>query len=232
MTQTATTGLLKQLFESGRRRNYAKGELVLRAGDTPQGVYMIDTGIVKVFSLSKHQNEHVHHFFGSGDFFPVTWAFQGVIRPLYYEALGPVTVSVVSRSDFLDFVSHNANSMMQVLGEIIERYRQYAGRIDNLLYSDAKQRSAHRLLSLAHRFGKKTVDGIVIDANLTHEDLAHSINMTRETFGRTFGRLQERGIIGYDAKRHLVIKNLPALVGIIGREESEQTWPELMQYLD
>jgi CRP-like cAMP-binding protein len=120
--------------------------------------------------------------------------------------------------------------MKEILEELIDRYNTYGGRIDNLLYSDVRERSAYRLLSLASRFGVKSKEGLVIDASITHTDLAHSINTTRETFGRTLRRLQQRGIIAYDEQRHIVIRDMAALAGIIGEDEARAMWPDLIEY--
>jgi CRP/FNR family transcriptional regulator len=148
---------------------------------------------------------------------------------MYYEALGPVTLWIVPRETFMDHTAKNQALMLELLKAVVDRYRLYSGRIDNLLYSDARERSAYRLMSLANRFGTKTADGLVINANITHEDMAHSINMTRETFGRLISRFQQQGIIGYDEQRQLIIKDLVALARIIGQDEVDQMWPDLIK---
>lgn len=221
---------LKGLFHSGRQLKYAKNSTIIRAGEIPRGVYLIESGLIKVYSLSKQGEEHVHHFFGPGEFFPIIWPFRRSTRRMYYETLASSVFWVVPRENFRKFVSTNLEAMTDLLDELIDRYHLYTARIDNLLYSDARERCVHRLLSLASSFGVRGDDGIVIEALITHEDLAHSINMTRETFGRCIGRLQQTGLIGYDAGHHFIIKDLPALARIIGREEVEALWPDLKQY--
>jgi CRP/FNR family transcriptional regulator, cyclic AMP receptor protein len=218
-----------ELFRSGRRHTYQKNEMILRSDDTPQGVYLIESGMIKIYSLTKQGDEHVHHFFGPGDFFPLIWTIEGFTLNMYYEALGPVTLWIVPRETFMDHTAKNQALMLELLKAVVDRYRLYSGRIDNLLYSDARERSAYRLMSLANRFGTKTADGLVINANITHEDMAHSINMTRETFGRLISRFQQQGIIGYDEQRQLIIKDLVALARIIGQDEVDQMWPDLIK---
>ncbi len=232
MPDGAKSKKIKAMFHGGRRLSYQKNEIILRANDTPKGVYLIDTGMIKIYSLTRQGDEHVHHFFGSGDFFPMIWTFRGFMRNVYYETLEPATIWLVPHETFIEFITNNRDVMFELLEEMVDRYRLYAGRIDNLLYSDARERCAYRLLSLAHRFGLKTNGHLVINATITHEDMAHSINMTRETFGRSLGRLQRKNIIGYDSRHRLIIKDLSALISIIGREETATMWPELMKFVD
>ncbi len=221
---------LRALFHSGWHIKYQKNETILHAKETPRGVYLIDEGVVKIYSLSKRQNEHVHHIFGPGDYFPLIWAFRDSIRSLYYEALCPTSIWLIPRETFRDFVYSHPDTMRELLDELIERYHLYTGRIDNLLYSDVRERSAYRLLSLANRFGIKTGEGVLIDAAITHTDLAHSINTTRETFGRTLSRLQRKGIIAYDDRHRIIIRDMRALARIIGEDEARAMWPELIKY--
>lgn len=221
---------LKALFHGGKHFEYPKNSTILRARETPRGIYLIENGLVKMYSLSKRGDEHVLDFFGDSDLFPILWPFRRRVRSMYYETLSRTELWMISRETFGEFMDAHPDVMSEVLERLVDRYHLYIACIDNLLYSDALERSAYRLLSLANRFGVKTGEGILIDALITHEDLAHSISTTRETFGRSMGRLQKRGMIGYDDKRHIVIKDLAALAEVIGRDESGAMWPELMQY--
>ena len=71
---------LRALFHGGRQLKYQKNETILRARETPRGVYLIESGVIKIYSLSKRRDEHVHHIFGPGDFFPIVWPFRRSIR--------------------------------------------------------------------------------------------------------------------------------------------------------
>ncbi len=221
---------LKDLFRDGKQVTYNKGDTILRARETPRGVYLIEEGVIKMYSLSRQGNEHVLDFFGPGDLFPIIWPFRRSVRSMYYESISPARLWLIPRDTFREFIAKNPDVMSEVLERLVDRYHLYVGRIDNLLYSDARERTVYRLMSMASRFGVSTNAGIMIDALITHEDLAHSVNMTRETFGRTMARLHQRGLIAYDDNRHIVIRDLSGLAGVIGRDEATAMWPELMRY--
>jgi CRP-like cAMP-binding protein len=221
---------LKAFFKKGRLQRYHKGSIILYSGEVPSGVYYIESGVIKIYALTKDGQEHIHHFFGPGDFFPMTWIFQGYTRNLFYQPIEKVTIRVVPREDFLAFVMKNRHNLMEVLDEMVLRYIRYSGRTDNLLYTDARERCAYRLLSLANRFGQATKEGLKITAPITQEDMAHSLSMTRETFGRVLNRFQARGIIAHD-DHHIVIKDLKPLIKIIGEDETKSVWPGLSKYL-
>lgn len=226
-----TQELITFFHTKGRKRVYKKGEIILHAGDTPQGMYLIEWGYVKVYALSKQGTERTHMFYRSGDIFPMLWAFKDAVRNVYYEALEPVTIWVIPRDDFMQFIISHPEANMKLLQQVVEMFRVYAGRIDNLLYPNSYDRTAYCLLSLMSRYGDKIPEGWVINAPITHQDIANAVNLSRETVSRSLERLQRKGIVSHDKHRRIVVKDIAALVNIIGQEEILSMWPQYAEYL-
>lgn len=220
---------LVEFFRKGRKRSYKKGEIILHAGDEPRGVYYIDKGLVKIYALSKEGTEHIHLFYGDGDFFPVLWIYRDAILNVYYEAMEDTTVWLVPKDDFKAFVASKMEIATLLLEKVTGLFRLYAGRIDTLQYSNSYERTATLLVSLAYRFGVSTKAGHVLDVPLTHHDIANSINLSRETVSRAMERLQRKGIIGYDKQRHIVLTDLSKLITIVGEDEVTGLWPGMVR---
>jgi len=225
-TDKQSAALIK-LFKDGRRFDYDKGEIILRARDDPRGVYYLESGYVKVYALSRTAQEHTHLFYGPTDIFPVIWAFRGAVRNVFYQAVTPVRVWVVPKEDFLAYVGSDVAAAYYLLERVTELFHLHAGRIDNLLYSDAYEKVVCRVLSLISRFGVVKGKNVMINFPVTQEDLASSVGLTRETASRMISRLHQRGLISYDHNRHLVIHDLAGLVRILGDDMVEGMWPDL-----
>ncbi len=219
----------EKLFKAGQKLVYDKGEMILRARDEPRGVYFIETGFIKVYSLSRTANEHTHLFYGAGDIFPVIWAFRNAVRNVFYQALETTTVWVVPKDEFLAFVQTHADAAFHLLEKVTELFHLHAGRIDNLLYSDAYEKVVCRLLSLTSRFGKVEGKTIRINFPITQEDLASSVGLTRETASRMISRLHHKGLVSYDSDRHFIIHDLPGLIKVLGEDMVEGMWPDLYE---
>jgi len=223
---------LVKFFRTGRQQKYRKGEIILRAGDTPQGIYWIESGWVKIFALDKHGVEHTHLFYQKSDIFPMIWAFKDAIRNVYYEAFDDTVVWLVPKNEFKKFLESHAESAVYMLEHAVNMFRLYAGRIDNLLYSSAFERTVYRLISLLDRLGERKPDGSwIVDVPITHQDLASSVNLSRETVSRCMERLRRKGIIGPNVDKMLHVNDLPALIHIIGEDEVVGMWPEFAKYL-
>lgn len=204
---------LLERFRKGRLLNYRNRELIVRAGEPPQGVYFIGKGFVKVYSISDQGTERIHVIYKAGEIFPLIWAFNGQMTDVFYESLGPTKLWRLPKDEFIENM-HNGGYHDPVVMQFIEQFRIFSDRLENLEYTDALQRVAYRLQVLGRRFGEKRGPQIVIKAPLTHQHIAESINLTRETVSREIKKLQLLGLVSNDG-RVLVIDNQAGLKQII-----------------
>jgi CRP-like cAMP-binding protein len=202
---------LHSLFSGGRRYKYGKSELILRAGDVPPGVYYIEQGFVKVYSLTDKGNENLHVIYRPGEIFPMIWAFKDVVRDVYYESIESSSLLRISKEEFLTGIKKDPEYGFAVSNQIAEQFFVYADRIDNLEYNNAYDRVVYRLLFLSSRFGRRDGDQIVIQAPLTHQHIADSINLARETASRELEQLEHKGLISRTRGNRIVIEDVDRL---------------------
>jgi CRP/FNR family cyclic AMP-dependent transcriptional regulator len=80
----------------------------------------------------------------------------------------------------------------------------------NLEYRTVRERLVSFLLTMAERFGEISKEGTIINVPLRHQDIASSINASRETASRELSNLERRGWI--ETKRsHIVLKDVASL---------------------
>ena len=48
---------LLEMFKTGSRVTYARGETIIRPEETPQGVFLIEEGFVKSFDITKYGDD-------------------------------------------------------------------------------------------------------------------------------------------------------------------------------
>ncbi|BDI20116.1 hypothetical protein ANSO36C_59180 [Nostoc cf. commune SO-36] len=70
-----------------------------------------------------------------------------------------------------------------------------------------QERLYHLLELLKREVGETVPGGTRLNVRLTHEDIASACCTTRVTITRLMGKLQEEGIISFDLKKHLILKN-------------------------
>ena len=198
-TEKAQKEDIDSYFNDGRILEYLKGDTIIDGMNEPDGVYVIKKGFVKAYTLTKAGHENLLLVHDTGEFIPLIWALDGThTEGVYYEAMSDVTVLKTTKEKMRNAMIDNKWLSQEVLKQSVHIITTYSQRIQALEFRTARERIIAELLNLADMFGKKQGEGILIDAPVTHQDIANSINMARETASRALGDLFEEGLVGQD----------------------------------
>lgn len=206
----AQIAALVNLFHQGTRLTYKKGEFIIRPGETPSGIFYIESGLVKAYDITKYGEENLLIVRKEHEIFPLIWAITGQERHVIYEALAPTEVWRLNRKAYITYIEKNNEVLAPLLDMAVEMYRIHSERIINLEYRTVRERLISFLLSMADRFGKKVEAGIEIQVPLKQQDIASSINASRETTSRELNMLDRKGYVN-SGKAQIIIKDLETL---------------------
>lgn len=184
---------LVDLFHGGTKLAYSKGEFIIRPGESPPGVFYVETGLVKAYDITKYGEENLLIIRKAGEVLGLTWAVTGQDRHIIYAALAPTTVWLLPRDVFSEYIRKNPAVSLPVIDMITDMYRLHSERIMTLEYRTVRERLVSFLLTTAKRFGEKTPAGTRIGVPLKHQDIASSISATRETTSRALAELERKG---------------------------------------
>ena len=199
------SNLFMNFFSKYPARVYKKGEMIIRPDDIPSGIFYIEKGYIRIYSITRDGQERLHIIYKNDELFPLMWALQDIQKNLYYEALEDSILRKSSKEDFLQFIKSHNDGLFDVTNRLVVMFSTFSDRIDNLEITKAYPRLIARLLFLATRFGIRKGEKVRLAAPITQRDIAVSIAMTRETTSREFEVLEKKGIIGY--KNHRIIIN-------------------------
>lgn len=208
MKQTAE---LVDLFRSaGKKLEFSKNGFIIHPGELPPGVFYIDSGIVKAYDITRYGEENLLIIRKEHELFPLIWALTGQERQVIYQALAPTVVWRISRQQFMEFLRSNPDSYAPLLDMTLEMYRLHSERILNLEYRTVRERLVSFLLTMSQRFGRKKGDGIELGIPLKHQDIASSINASRETTSRELSALERKGLLS-SSQSVITLLNMSAL---------------------
>lgn len=190
-----TAELVDVFAKHGIRKTYKKGAFIIRPGDQPPGVFYIVQGLVKAYDITKYNEENLLIIRKHDEIFPLIWAMTGQERHVAYQTLAQTTLLEITRTKFEQQIIQHQGAMAPLLDMTIEMYRLHSERILNLEYRTVQERIVSFLLTMSSRFGVQTAKGLVIDVPLKHQDIACSINATRETTSREISALSKKGYI-------------------------------------
>jgi CRP/FNR family transcriptional regulator len=194
----------------GAKQTYKKGDFIVRPGEAPPGIFYIYEGLVKSYDITKYEEENLLIIRKQDEIFPLIWAITGREHAIIYQALAPTTTWRVSRKKFLEFSSNNPDALAPLLDMTMEMYRLHGERILTLEYRTVRERIISFLLSMSQRFGVETEEGLLIEVPLRHQDIASSVNATRETASREIAALQRKELIGSE-NSCILLKDVAAL---------------------
>ena len=209
-TMKQTAELVELFREKGRKLNYRKGEFIIRPGEVPSGVFYIDEGIVKAYDITRYGDENLLIIRKENELFPLIWALTGQERSVIYQALAPTSVRQIKRSDFMNFIKAKPETLAPLLEMTLEMYRLHSERIINLEYRSVRERLISFLLTMATRFGHPTPEGVMIGLPLKHQDIASSINSSRETTSRELSALERKGLLRNEQSQ-ILLRDIKAL---------------------
>src|SRR5579875_607121 len=190
-----TAELVDVFRRRGTRKTYAKGSFIIAPGESPSGVFYIYEGLVKAYDITKYGEENLLIIRKGEEIFPLIWALTGQERHVIYQALQPTEVWEITRECFEEEILKHPHALAPLLDMTVEMYRLHSERILNLEYRSVRERVASFLLTIASRFGETTPEGIAIMTPLRHQDIASSVNASRETVSRELAALERRGLL-------------------------------------
>jgi CRP/FNR family transcriptional regulator, cyclic AMP receptor protein len=209
-----TAELVDVFRRHGTKRSYKKGDYIIHPGEFPPGVFYVTEGLVKAYDITKYGEENLLIIRKADEIFPLIWAMTGQERHVIYQTLAPTTVWQISREVFEREILKHSDALMPLLDMTIEMYRLHSERILNLEYRSVRERIVSFLLTMAGRFGHQTEAGLLIDAPLRHQDIASSVNATRETASRELANLERKELIG-SHQSLIVLKDVKALRALL-----------------
>lgn len=163
-------------------------------------VCIIYRGIVRTQTLQHGGDESILGLVGP--MMPVSPKFT-LLNPYEVYSLTQVDLLRLSWSE----VQRSDDLMRELNHTLIQRLRH----TEVLLALRSKRQTSERLIGflafMAQEYGKPTPQGIRLDVQLTHQQIADSISTTRVTVTRLLGALKKASLIKMGPDRYLYVMN-------------------------
>ena len=176
---------------------YAPGHQLFNEGDVPEGVFLLGTGRVKLFSTAMQGKVFITKIARPGELLGLNAALLGKPYLVSAEVVEPSRINFISRAAFLRFLDRSPRVARDAIQQLSAKYydAQRALRPRGLSQS-GREKLARLLVEWAEQGGSPADAGeIWLRVYLTHEEIAQMIGSSRETVTRTFSDLTRRGVI-------------------------------------
>ncbi len=178
------------------RKAYKRGEMIFHEGNKGNGIYIVETGRIKVFKLSMDGKEQILHVYGPGHTFGEVPVFQGKNFPASSMALEPAGIIFLPRDRFVKLITSTPALGMNMLADLSRRLRDFTVQIEALSLKEVPARLAAYLLTLSREQNNEAR----VSLPISKAQLSNLIGTTPETISRMFKKMGDAGLIAVQTR--------------------------------
>ncbi|WP_346318378.1 response regulator [Chitinophaga sp. YIM B06452] len=209
LLQTANgNDLLKDLREGRNINSYKKKQLIYAAGNHPTYMYFILKGKVKTSRHNEDGKEIITRIFNEGEFL----GYKALLEEGTYqdeaEAITPVELAVIPRSDFEALVYSNMDVMRKFLRLLTANISESEQHLLGLAYNSLRKKVADALLYLYRKYNPDKTPGFSLD--IGRDNIAAIAGVAKESLIRTLGDFRDEQLIRIE-EGSIMIENLAKL---------------------
>jgi CRP/FNR family transcriptional regulator len=182
------------------RRKFAAGELIFGEGEPCSGLYVVESGSVRIFKSSAGGREQVLSIDGPGSSIAELPVFDGGNYPASAQSISASALLFFSKQDFQLLCIQHPEVALKVLRVVGGRLRRLVGIIEELSFTTVRHRLAALLVRLAKSVGARSGVEAVFTLPVNNNELAAQIGTVRELVSRNLSRLQAEGLIEIDGR--------------------------------
>jgi CRP/FNR family transcriptional regulator, cyclic AMP receptor protein len=192
-------------------RSYGPGHVLFTTGEPCRGLYIVESGRVRIFRTSPAGREQVLHTEGPGRPIAELPLLDGGPYPASAMTEVESRLVFVPRPEFEALYRANPDVAEAVIRELGKRLRHLVHVTETLAFRDVAARLASFLAEYAEHHGEVTATGTEIVLDRTREELSQELGTARESVSRAFKQLTEKGVIQPLARRRMRIPDVGRL---------------------
>lgn len=178
----------ERLLSMARRRSHPAGTTVFQQGDDPPGLYIVASGLVRLYKQGPTGREHVLHLAGPGQTFAEVAVMGDFPCPATAQATEDSDCLMLPAAPFRRALRDDHSLCLQLLTGMSFWVHHLVGLLEDITLRDALGRVARYIHDASTEDGE-------IRLPILKKHLASHLNLTSETLSRTLRRLTEAGLI-------------------------------------
>lgn len=188
----------QQIEEVGKLvflQQFERGKFIFFEGDEKTAVYLVRSGVIKVYKMDEEGREQIVSFLKSGDMFPHVGFFDALPYPGTAQAVQDSQLAVIPVRKFEQLLLREPQISISVLRVLSRKIIELQQKLQDVTLQNASARIAQTLIHLSEWYGEKNGEGRLLSMRVTNRELANMIGTTRETVNRILNDMKKQGLI-------------------------------------
>lgn len=174
---------------------YKKGQVIFRAGMTPTGIYLLNSGKVKKYTVGDDGKPHIFYICNSGEALGYHSLLSEEPYPDYAETLEDSTLSFIPKAAFLSLLDESKQLSQKLLKSLSHEFTVFIHSSTVFAQKTVRERLALALLMLKEKYTNKKSEKAPVEIAISREDLSNIIGTAKETLVRLLHDFKEEQII-------------------------------------
>ena len=190
--------LIDRLVQASIQRHYESGETIFLEGNPSSGLWIIESGRIKIYKINPEGGEHILHILGPRDTFNDIATFDGGGNPADAAALSQADVRVIPAEILIRLIAEDGDFALKVVRVLAKRVRSLVGKIESLALYSVIVRLSRFLLDQVN-------DPSLSGPGVTRTAIAAHLATTPQTISNALRELEQVGAIKFDRHRIWII---------------------------
>ncbi len=209
-----STADMEAIAAAAPMRTFAPGELLYAPPQPMETLFILKEGRVRIFRLAPDGRALTTAIITPGTIFGEMLLLGQQMHDNFAEALGNVTVCVMSKSNVETMLLSDARIAARISEILGKRVIQLERRLSDTVFKTVPQRVATTLCLLADQAQRRPL-GRGIQVQLTHEQIAALAGTSRETTTKVLNEYADQGLLRL-GRGKVTILDLPRLAAQAG----------------
>jgi len=185
---------------------HGSDELIAQEGSYASGLYIVQTGLVKIGKYAAHGGEkRVLRFLGIGELFGLeSVIMEHSTNVQYAKTLMDTSLVFVERTNLLRFRKEHPEINSDFSRWLAREVVMLEFKLTREAVESVDRNLALLLIALALNYGTREGDQISLDPPISRQTMAEMLGVSVESVLRALRRFKERGLASTDGKRIIV----------------------------
>jgi CRP/FNR family transcriptional regulator, cyclic AMP receptor protein len=187
-----------QVRKQGRRITVPQGTAVFAQGDRHEGIFIIDSGQVRVYYTAPSGREITLAYWTAGHFIGGPEITGSGSHMWSGVAVNDCEITVLSRASLQRLLTRIPNFALALIDGLVAKGKCYSSMAQMLGTRSVIERLAQYLLNLSELYGEPDGTAVVIARKVTHDQIAAMVGSTRQWVTMMLKRFQNQHIVSID----------------------------------
>ena len=180
---------------------YKKGQTIYFEGNTPEGLFCIREGKVKIYKTGNEGKEQIIRLVKSGDIIGYRALIAGESYNATSETLEDSKICFIRKNTIFDLLKKNEKFSFRLIKLLSHDLGEVEQRLVHLAQKPVRERLAETLLILRETYGMDKDNNSLLNVSLSREDLANIVGTATETVIRLLAEFKNENIISTKARK-------------------------------